>query len=62
MELTAESRDAISGAARPPKTARSYVSRAWAGGLIRAAIIYLSKTLPLRGRNAEALPLSNNPG
>jgi hypothetical protein len=27
-----------------------------------AAIIYLSKTLPLRGRNAEALPLSNNPG
>jgi hypothetical protein len=27
-----------------------------------AAIIYLSKTLPLRRRNAEALPLSNNPG
>ena len=27
-----------------------------------AAIIYLSRTLPLRRRNAEALPLSNNPG
>jgi len=63
MELTAESRDAISGAASPP-TKQLDLTPAELGRavFIRPPIIYLSRTPPLRRRNAEALPLSNNPG
>jgi hypothetical protein len=63
MELTTESRDAISGAARPPQKQLDLTPAELARAVLSAPPSFISqKTLPLRGRNAEALPLPNNPG